>query len=97
MLQENVDIGEALRGRIETRIEEIVRKYYDGGYTGHATVEKEGSGFRADCAIHLDTGVMLQTSGSAVDANQCFDQAAERIDKRLRRYKRKLKARPTGA
>ncbi len=93
----NVDIGEALRGRIEARIEEIVRKYYDGGYTGHATVEKEGSGFRTDCALHLDTGVVLQTSGSAVDANQCFDQAAERIDKRLRRYKRKLKARPTGA
>jgi ribosomal subunit interface protein len=92
----NVDIGEALRGRIETRVEEIVRKYFDGGYSGHATVEREGSGFRTDCAIHLDTGVVLQTSANAGDANQSFDKAAEHIDKRLRRYKRKLKARPSG-
>jgi len=92
----NVDMGDALRGRIEARVEEIVRKYFDGGYTGHATVEPEGSGFRTDCAIHLDTGATLQTSAIAADAHASFDQAAERIDKRLRRYKRKLKARPSG-
>ena len=89
----NVDIGEALRSRIEGRVEEIVRKYYDGGYTGHATVEPEGTGFRSGCSIHLDTGVLLQTTANAHDANACFDQMAERIEKRLRRYKRKLKGR----
>jgi ribosomal subunit interface protein len=89
----NVDIGEALRGRIEARIEEIVRKYFDGGYAGHATVEPEGSGFRTDCSLHLDTGVVLKTSANAHDAHASFEQAADRIDKRLRRYKRKLKGR----
>lgn len=89
----NVDLGEALRGRIAQRVEEIVRKYFDGGYDGHATVEPEGSAFRTDCTIHLDTGIVLQTAAVAHDAHTSFEQAADRIEKRLRRYKRKLKGR----
>lgn len=89
----NVDLGEALRSRITQRIDEIVRKYFDGNYDGHVTVSPEGSGFHADCMVHLDTGIVLQTTATAHDAPASFDQAAERIDKRLRRYKRKLKGR----
>ena len=36
----NIDLGEALRGRVSTRIEEALKKYFDGGYSGHATVGK---------------------------------------------------------
>lgn len=87
----NVDVGDALRTHIEDRIEEIVSKYFDGGYTGHVTIGREGSGFRSECLLHLDTGIDLQVSADNADPRQCFDAAAERIDKRLRRYKRKLK------
>jgi ribosomal subunit interface protein len=89
----NMDIGDALRGQIDTRIEDAVNKYFDGGHTGHVTLEREGSGFKADCAIHLDTGIVLQAAGRALDAHASFDQAADRIEKRLRRYKRRLKDR----
>lgn len=89
----NVDLGEALRTRIGQRMDEIVRKYFDGGYDGHVTVGPEGSGFHAECMVHLDTGIVLQTTAVAHDAPASFDQAAERIEKRLRRYKRKLKGR----
>jgi len=89
----NVDLGEALRSRIAQRIEEIVCKYFDGGYDGHATVEPEGSAFRTDCSIHLDSGIVLHTAAVAHDAHASFEQAAGRIEKRLRRYKRKLKGR----
>lgn len=68
-----------------------LEKYFDGGFTGHVTIEREGSGFRTDCAIHLDTGIVLQVNGFGQDAHQSFDQAAERIEKRLRRYKGRLK------
>jgi ribosomal subunit interface protein len=68
-----------------------VSKYFDGGYSGHVTVEREGSGFRTDCAIHLDTGIVLRAVGQAQDAPRSFDIAAEHIEKRLRRYKRRLK------
>jgi ribosomal subunit interface protein len=87
----NLDIGEALRGHIEARIEDALGKYFDGGHTGHVTVEREGSGFRTDCAIHLDTGIVLEAAGRDADARASFDAAADRIEKRLRRYKRRLK------
>lgn len=87
----SVDIGRALRGHVEERVAAALGKYFDGGFTGHVTIEREGSGFRTDCAIHLDTGIVLQANGFGQDAHQSFDQAAERIEKRLRRYKGRLK------
>ena len=87
----SVDIGESFRGHAEARIGAAVDKYFDGGFTGHVTFEREGSGFKSDCAIHLDTGIVLQAEGRAQDAPISFERAAERIEKRLRRYKRRLK------
>ena len=87
----NLDIGEALRERVSARIVEALSKYFDGGYSGHVTVEKEGFGFRTECAIHLDSGITLHTEANAADAYASADQAALRIEKRLRRYKRRLK------
>lgn len=89
-----MEIGEAFRGRIEGRIAELMAKYFDGGYSGRVTVEKSGSRFSADCMIHLDTGMELQTTGAAQEPTLAFDSAADRFEKRLRRYKRRLKAHP---
>jgi ribosomal subunit interface protein len=93
----NLDIGEALRGRISARVADALVKYFDGGYSGHVTIGKDGFGFRTECAIHLDSGVTLHTDGMAADAYASADQAALRVEKRLRRYKRRLKGRSAGA
>jgi ribosomal subunit interface protein len=87
----SVDIGEAFRGHVEGKIGDALEKYFDGGFNGHVTVEREGPGFKTDCTIHLDTGIVLKAEGRAQDVYLSFDMAAERIDKRLRRYKRRLK------
>ena len=87
----NLDVGDAFRSHVQLRIGDAVAKYFDGGFTGHVTLEREGSGFRSDCAVHLDTGIVLQAEGRAHDPHASFDRAAERIEKRLRRYKRRLK------
>jgi ribosomal subunit interface protein len=87
----NLDIGEALRGRISDRIADAMGKYFDGGYSGHATLARDGFGFRTECAIHLDSKITLQAEGTAADAYASADQAALRIEKRLRRYHRRLK------
>jgi len=84
-------VGEALRARVSARIAEAMGKYFDGGYSGHVTVGKEGFGFRTECAVHLDSGITLQAEGLAADAYASADQAAIRIEKRLRRYHRRLK------
>jgi ribosomal subunit interface protein len=88
----NLDVGETLRSHIQARIGDAVAKYFDGGFTGHVVVEPEGSGFRTECTVHLDTGIVLQAEGRAMDVHQSFEIASERIEKRLRRYKRRLKA-----
>ena len=87
----NIDIGEALRARVNARIAEATAKYFDGGFSGHVTIGKEGFGFRTECVIHLDSGIVLEADALAADAYASADQAALRIEKRLRRYKRRLK------
>src|SRR6185437_553689 len=87
----NLDVGAALRERITTRVDDATSKYFNGGYSGHATVGKDGFGFKTECALHLDSGITLEAEGMAADAYASADQAAIRIEKRLRRYKRKLK------
>ena len=88
----HMDIGDAFRLRIEERIGEAILKYFDGGYSGRVTVEKAGSRFSADCMLNLDSGMALQAAGQGQEPHAAFDAAAERIEKRLRRYKRRLKS-----
>jgi ribosomal subunit interface protein len=87
----NLDVGDALRERVSERIADAMGKYFDGGYSGHVTLEREGFGFRTECAIHLDSKITLHAGGMAADAYASADQAATRIEKRLRRYHRRLK------
>ncbi|MCD0422102.1 MAG: ribosome-associated translation inhibitor RaiA [Rhodopseudomonas sp.] len=89
----SISIGEALRGRVSERTEEVLRKYFDGNYSGHFTLSKDGFGFRTDCALHLDSGITLEAESNAADAYVSADQALAQIEKRLRRYKSRLKDR----
>ena len=88
----NMDVGEALRSKAEAHVDSVVKKYFDGGYTGHLTLEPEGSGFTAVCSVHLDSGAQLQSTGYGGDAISAYEMMAEAIAKRLRRYKRRLKS-----
>lgn len=87
----NVDIGDVLRSQIEQRLNDDVGKYFDGTADGHVTIARDGGGFRADCMVHLSTGITLQSQGKSADAYACFERSAERLEKRLRRYKGRLK------
>jgi ribosome-associated translation inhibitor RaiA len=86
-----MDVGEALRSKAEGHFDSVVKKYFDGGYTGHLTLEPEGSGYSAICMVHLDSGAILQSSAYGGDATSAYEIMAETIEKRLRRYNRKLK------
>jgi ribosomal subunit interface protein len=87
----NISVGMALQQRITDRVEEATTKYFRGGYSGHATVGRDGFGFRTECVLHLDSGASLEAEGMAADAYESAEQAAIRIEKRLRRYKRRRK------
>src|SRR5689334_1683090 len=92
----NLDIGDALRTQVLDRVAGAMSKYFDGGYSGHVTVARDGTGFRTDCVLHLTSGMTLEASGAAQDAYSSFDQSALRIEKRLRRYKQRLKEHAMG-
>jgi len=86
----NFDIGDSLRTHIAGRIEQISSKYFGERLHGHVSLDKEGHDFRTECYMHIDSGIDLHAHGKAGDAYASFDEAAEKLDKRLRRYKRRL-------
>src|SRR5690348_883917 len=88
----NMDVGEALRAKAEGHLDAVLKKYFDGNYTGHLTLEPEGSGFAAQCMLHLDSGALLQSSAYGGDAISAYELMIATIEQRLRRYNRKLKA-----
>ncbi|HUH76640.1 MAG TPA: HPF/RaiA family ribosome-associated protein [Devosia sp.] len=93
----NMDVGDALRGKAQDHFTNVVGKYFDGGFEGHLTLTPDGIGFRADCVVNLDSGASLQASAQGVDPTSAYEIMAINIEKRLRRYNRKIKQRPRGA
>jgi ribosomal subunit interface protein len=88
----NISVGDALRHHVEDRLNGDVARYFDGTVRAHVTVEKQRSQFRSDCTLHLATGIVLQTHGVDGDARMAFDVAAGHLEKRLRRYKQRLRS-----
>jgi ribosomal subunit interface protein len=88
-----ISVSETLRVRISDRTDDVLRKYFDGNFSGHVTIGKDKAGFRTDCMLHLDSGTTLEADSTATDAYASADQALLQIEKRLRRYKSRLKDR----
>lgn len=87
----NIAIGESLRQHVLDKVETAIGRYFDGAVSGHVVLTPEGSGYRADCTLHLSSGMTLQAEGKAQAPYASVDQAVDRLEKRLRRYKRRLK------
>jgi ribosome hibernation promoting factor len=87
----NLDLGEALRSHVQERIAHTIEKFVGRDTIGHVRIEKEHGEFRTNCSIHLWQGMSLEAHGVAADPYQSADLACERLEKRVRRYKRRLK------
>jgi ribosome hibernation promoting factor len=85
------EIGTALPEKVRVELETAVAKHFDGGAEASAVFSHEGPGFRADCAVHLDSGPVLKAEGTGKDAYSAFQSVLEHLEKQLRRYKRRLK------
>lgn len=88
----HVDVGEALGSRISQELNEGVAKYFErGGQDAEVIVAKDGHGFKVDCWVRLASGQVVFTSGTGGDAHGAFTESLEKLEKRVRRYKRRLK------
>lgn len=89
-----VETGEALQTHASDRLSAVVDKYFSHALSSHVTFNRAPAGaFRCDIITHVMQGLILKGAGIAQDAHIALDQAAEKIDKQLRRYKRRLKDR----
>lgn len=86
----NLDIGEALRQHVLGKVEATVARYFSGSVGGHVVMTREGSGYRSDCTLRLSSGISLHAEGRAHEPYLCFEQTADKIERRLRRYKTRL-------
>ncbi|MGX7951191.1 ribosome hibernation-promoting factor, HPF/YfiA family [Tsuneonella sp. HG249] len=86
-----IETGAALQEHVSDRLTQIVDKYFNRAISSQVTFGKAPAGaFSCDIVTHVMHGLILKAHGVAQDAHQALDQAAEKIDKQLRRYKRRL-------
>ena len=89
-----MDTGEALRVHAVDRLAAIAEKHFAKALSTVVTFTKAPGGvFRSDVVMHVRQGLILKGAGLAGDAHVALDQAAEKVEKQLRRYKRRLAAR----
>ncbi len=85
-----VELSEALKVRVNDALKTITGKYFDHAQEANITFSRARSFFTCDINIHAARGLVLRGEGEAADANSAFDDAAEHIAKRLRRYRRRV-------
>lgn len=87
----HIDVGDALRAHVEGRLTSGVGKYFDRALEAQVQFSKARHLYRSSISVHARRGLSVQANGEADDIYAAFDGAADRIEKRLRRYKRRLR------
>jgi ribosomal subunit interface protein len=86
-----IDVGEALRGHAESATAAIVERYFGKAIEAHVVFSRERHLILSNISVHARRGVLVQCHGESSDPYAAFDSASERLDKQLRRYKRRLR------
>ena len=87
----HMNVGESFRQHAEDALNTILEKYFGDAIEAQTTISKDRHLFRAALTIHVGRGILLQAEAEATEVYAAFDLAADKIAKRLRRYKRQLR------
>jgi ribosomal subunit interface protein len=85
-----IDLSDALRVHVSRHLDTITHKYFDDALEAHVTFSRARSFFTCDINVHAGRGVTVRGEGEAGDAHAAFDDAAEHIARRLRRYRQRV-------
>jgi ribosomal subunit interface protein len=86
-----IDIGEALQTHVRSELDTVVAKYSQRPTDATIIFSRDAHEYVCETIVHLSTGLTAQAKAHANDIYAAFDQAGEKMDKQLRRYKRRLK------
>jgi ribosomal subunit interface protein len=87
-----IDVGEALQSHVKTEVDETVAKYSQRPTDAMVIFSRDAHNLICDAVVHLSTGLTVQAKGQDADnIYAAFEKCRERMDKQLRRYKRRLK------
>ncbi|MDA9004585.1 ribosome-associated translation inhibitor RaiA [Amylibacter sp.] len=86
-----INIGESLKTHVEMEVSDILKKYAERPTDALITFSKESHEFVCETAVHLSTGITVNSKAKTNDIYTCFDKSAKKIETQLRRYNRRLK------
>ena len=86
-----IDIGDALSSHVKTELGETVGKYAQRPTDATVIFSRDAHNFVCDAVVHLSTGLSVQAKAQAPEVYAAFEACREKMDKQLRRYKRRLK------
>ena len=86
-----IDIGDSLQSHVETEMDAVLSKYAGRPTDAQVTFSKSAHEFCCEATVHLSTGLTAQAKAKATEIYAAFDGCLEKMDKQLRRYKRRLK------
>ena len=87
----HIDVGDALQTHVKGELNDAITKYAERPTDAQIIFSKSGHEFVCDAIVHLSTGLTAQAKASKAEIYAAFDACAEKVEKQLRRYKRKLK------
>jgi len=86
-----LDVGDALRGHVAESLAAVLGKYFSNPVEATVILSREAHLYRAQLSVHVGRGILLQSQANADQPYAAFDSAADKLAKRLRRYKRRLR------
>ncbi len=86
-----IDIGDALKTHVEEELNAVVQKYAERPTSANVVFSKSGGEYMCEAVVHLSTGLLASAKGTAHEIYAAFEKCADKMEKQLRRYKRRLK------
>jgi len=86
-----LDVGDALRTHVADSLTAVVGKYFNKPIEANVVLTKDAHLYKADIQVHVGRGIVLQSTADATEPYPAFDTACDKLAKRLRRYKRRLR------
>ncbi|HRJ60780.1 MAG TPA: ribosome-associated translation inhibitor RaiA [Azospirillaceae bacterium] len=86
-----IDVGDALRTHVADSLNSVVGKYFNNSLEANVVFSRDAHLFKADIQVHVGRGILLQSASEATEPYPAFDTACDKLGKRLRRYKRRLR------